>query len=97
MEADITRLAAYLILLFACGLGLAGRDHSGCQLSRLSVAILLGKMLGLRIVAPVSGEAAGVVETVVFIALVALVGALGVRWIYRRYRRRFSSLNAPVL
>jgi hypothetical protein len=97
MEADITRLTAYLILLFACGLDLAGRDHSGRQLPRLSVAILIGKILGLRIVAPVSGEAAGLAETVVFIALVAVVGALGVRWIYRRYRKRFSSSNAPVL
>jgi hypothetical protein len=97
MEANITWLTAWLIVVFSCGLDLAGRDHAWRQLRWPWLAIMLGKLLGLRIVAPVSGDAVRSAEKVVLITLLAFLPVFGVRWIYRRYCRRLKLKRAGVL
>jgi hypothetical protein len=94
MEADITWLTASMLLVFSSGLDLAGRDRSWRQLRWPWVAIMLGKTLGLRIVAPVSDEAVRSAETVVLITLLAILPAVGARWIYRRHCRRLELKRA---
>jgi len=95
MEADITGLTVSLILLLSCGLDLAGRKDAWRQLRWPWIAVMLGKVSGLKIVAPVNADAAHLTETVAIIALVAAFAAIGVRWIYRRYRGHPLDLSAP--
>jgi len=97
MEADITWLTIFMILLVSCGLDLAGRDDAWRQLRWPWVVIAIGKVFGLRIVAPVGADAAHLAETIALIAVVTCLAALGVRWTYHRYRGRLSTLDAPTV
>ena len=95
MEADITGLTGSLILLFCCGLELTGRNDAWRQLRWPWMAVMLGKVSGLKIIAPMNADAAHLAQTVAIIALFAAVTAIGVRWIHRRYRRHSLGLSAP--
>ena len=95
MEADITRLTGSLIVLLYFGLTLAGRGDAWRQLRWPWMAVMLGKLSGLKIVAPVNADAAHLADTVAFIALLAALAAIGVRWIHRRYRGHSLGLSAP--
>lgn len=85
MEADITWLTVSLIPLLSCGMDLAGREDAWRQLRWPWAAMMIGKVFGLKIIAPVSAQTAHFAETGTIIALVASLVVLGVRWLYRHH------------
>lgn len=87
MDADVTSLVLVVMPLVSLGLDRLGRKDSWSHARWPWLALGLGKILGVRIVAPIDADSLAFVETIVWFALGAALLDVAVRWLWRRYGR----------